>query len=128
MAAILACISAYLVQRLFRYWWSLLCLIARRRRSMHARRQRRTPVAFYQRLETTLAQLGLQREAAQTQRQFARRAAQHLASSPQHAPVADVPVRIVEAFYRVRFGDWKPDAHQEAEIRDQLQRLEQTLP
>jgi hypothetical protein len=84
-------------------------------------------VAFYRQLEKTLARQGLRRSASQTQRQFAEAAARHLAASPQHADLAPIPARIVDAFYQVRFGHRLPDATQEAEIRLQLRQLEQGL-
>ena len=84
-------------------------------------------MAFYQQFESALARIGLQRTVAQTQRQFAHAAAQHLAASPQLAAAADIPHQIVDAFYQVRFGQWTPDAQQEAELRNKLKRLEDAL-
>ncbi len=126
LAAGFACIGVYLRYRMVRALWPLLRLL-RRRRPKSGRLARNCPVEFYLQLESALARLGLHREVWQTQRQFAREAARSLASSAQYAAVADIPDQIVEAFYGVRFGHRLPDAQQQAEIRRQLQTLEQTL-
>jgi hypothetical protein len=61
-----------------------------------------TGVAIYRRLVQLLAEAGLSRPSAETPREFARRAAETLGS--QGNELAGVPLFIVEAFYRVRFG------------------------
>ena len=43
-----------------------------------------------------------------------------LAATPEHAAAAAIPEAIVQAFYRVRFGDWMLDPQQDAEITAQL--------
>lgn len=91
------------------------------------RRKRRQSVAFYRRFEAILARRGLRRAPSQTPRVFARRAAHYLATSPDQAPVADLPELIVEAFYRLRFGHWEPTAQQYADIESQLNRLEHAV-
>jgi hypothetical protein len=62
-------------------------------------------VLFYRRLVQLLAEFGLERPPAETQSEFARRAAIFLTGRGSSAEsVADVPRLVVDAFYRVRFG------------------------
>jgi len=63
-------------------------------------------ILFYRRLVALLAGHGLDRPPAETPREFARRAAVHLAGHGSGTEaVADVPPLVVDAFYRIRFGD-----------------------
>jgi len=62
--------------------------------------------SFYRRLLQLLETSGISRPAAETPREFARRAAQFLAGHGSgNEVVADVPPLVVDAFYRIRFGD-----------------------
>ena len=62
--------------------------------------------SFYRRLLQLLEAHGITRPIAETPREFARRAAQFLAGRGSgHEVVADVPPLVVDAFYRIRFGD-----------------------
>jgi transglutaminase-like putative cysteine protease len=78
-------------------------------------------VAFYRRLLQSLTRLGLDRAAAETPRQFARRASEFLAAegTASDPALGDIPRQVVEAFYRVRFGhlDLPPDALSRLEAR-----------
>ena len=60
------------------------------------------------RLELCLARRGLLRLAGQTPFEFALAAGGELAESVELMPLAALPRRVVEAFYRVRFarGRW----------------------
>jgi hypothetical protein len=80
-----------------------LMSIARPRESDHHNLQD-AEVEFYRRLEAILAQRHLVRLPNQTQREFAMRAGDELATDPRTINVAVIPRRIVEMFYRVRFG------------------------
>ncbi len=63
-------------------------------------------VAFYRRLLQLLAEYGLDRPPAETPREFARRAAVFLSGHGSGTEaVADVPPLIVDAFYRIRYGE-----------------------
>jgi len=80
-----------------------------RQRSARQQRTQAAPprrvIEFYQRLERLLEELGIERQPHQTQREFALAAGDQLASlSGTNEPVSDLPLQIVEAFYRVRFG------------------------
>ena len=60
---------------------------------------------FYRRLQSLLERIDIRRPIAETPREFARRAARHLAGRGAGIEaVADVPPLIVDAFYRIRFG------------------------
>ncbi len=63
-------------------------------------------IQFYRRLLALLAEYGLERPPAETPREFARRAAVFLAGHGSGAEaVADVPPLVVDAFYKIRFGE-----------------------
>jgi hypothetical protein len=84
-------------------------------------------VEFYRRLEAALNQLGLSRGVGQTPRELASQAGERLAAlSPQDA-VAQLPPRIVEMFYRVRFGKADLPEADRYEIADLLARLEEAV-
>ncbi len=82
-------------------------------------------VLFYRRLAQMLAAYRLERGQAETQREFAARAAQFLsARGPATAPLADTPRMVVDAFYSVWFGQLEldPKALEELDLRlDQLE-------
>jgi transglutaminase-like putative cysteine protease len=88
----------------------------RRAASADRRRRAAPPVEFYVRLETALAGAKLLRSADQTQREFIQTASGELAESPATRSVASLPRKIVEAFYRVRFGGGTLDDADRAEI------------
>ena len=82
-------------------------------------------LAAYVRLVRVLGGYGLRRPANETPREFARRAGVMLADhirDVEGRPLSDLPARIVEAFYRVRYGEIAlPDdliAHLEAQLDD----------
>ncbi len=82
-------------------------------------RRRETQVQFYRRLEAILAQHGLVRLGAQTQREFVLAAGARLPATDGRQPAA-LGEAIVEAFYRVRFGCQPLD-------RSQVQAVEHAL-
>jgi transglutaminase-like putative cysteine protease len=91
--------------------WLLVRSVRMRRRGMvaasaTAKRSCRAapPVDFYVRLEELLARYRLRRTPEQTQREFVQTACGELAESPATRGVSALPRRVVEAFYRVRFG------------------------
>ena len=87
-------------------------------------------LAAYVRLVRVLESYGLQRPATETPREFARRAGLLLGDRVRDGdgrPLADVPGRVVEAFYRVRFGGLPLAAEVVAELDAQLDSLESGL-
>jgi protein-glutamine gamma-glutamyltransferase len=63
-------------------------------------------IHFYRRLLRLLAEYGLDRPPAETPLEFARRAAVFLSGHGSGTEaVADVPALVVDAFYRIRFGE-----------------------
>ena len=81
--------------------------------------------ASFARAMRLLAELGLERPAAETPREFARRAAAVLAArGPRDRAVADVPARVVDLFYRARFGRLEPTPAALAHLESRLDALE----
>jgi hypothetical protein len=63
-------------------------------------------IAFYERFETLCAQLGLVRSAEQTQREFAGTVGPRIRQiAVSSNGLVELPPRLVEFFYRVRFGE-----------------------
>ncbi|WP_435022176.1 transglutaminase TgpA family protein [Tundrisphaera sp. TA3] len=82
-------------------------------------------IAFYTRLLQLLAEAGLERPPAETSREFARRAAIFLSGHGSEAEtVADVPPLVVDAFYRIRFGDHRLAAADLGHLDARLDALE----
>jgi hypothetical protein len=75
---------------------------------------------FYRRFEKLLARRRFRRHPAQTQREFASEVARRAGAAP-------LLNRIVEAYYRVRFGGRPLDSHEAAAIEKTLEELGQTL-
>jgi transglutaminase-like putative cysteine protease len=99
-------------------------LVHRLRRFLPGSREHDASVAAgvlcYRRLVTLLEELGLERPPAETPREFARRAAGFLAGHGSgNESVADVPPLVVDAYYRIRFGqiDLNPDSSRHVETR-----------
>lgn len=84
-------------------------------------------VEFYGRLEAALNQLGLSRGIGQTPRELAFQAGERLAALSPQAGAAQLPPRIVEIFYRVRFGQDDLADHDRSEIDGLLARLEEAV-
>ncbi|MBW3600251.1 MAG: transglutaminase domain-containing protein, partial [Planctomycetes bacterium] len=79
---------------------------------------------FYRRFERLLARRRFRRQSGQTQQEFARHVARRLGTSHEAAPLLD---RVIEAFYRVRFGERPLDAAEAQAIENTLDQLERTL-
>lgn len=74
----------------------------------------------YRRLAQLLAEYRIERQANETQEEFAQRATAFLSGrGPETVEVLEVPRLVVEAFYRVRFGDkaLSPSAAENLETR-----------
>jgi hypothetical protein len=85
-------------------------------------------VAFYRRLTQLLAEFGLERPTAETQNEFARRAAVFLTGKGSSTEsVAEVPGQVVDAFYRVRFGHSELPPGMLKHLESQLDTLESCL-
>jgi len=68
--------------------------------------ERRIRIAFYERFENVCRQLGLVRPGSQTQREFAATVGPRIRQVVQSADgLPDLPPRLVEFFYRARFGE-----------------------
>jgi hypothetical protein len=126
-----------------------VCLFLLRRRARRAlgwvwsKRKRRAvtvsaenlQVEFYRRFEALLARRGLKRRPNQTQLEFARFAGHHLAEGPVAAkgeprgapPTLAAVRRLVDSFYRVRFGHAALDSRQGEAVEQVLDQLEQSV-
>ena len=83
---------------------------------------------FYRRLAQLLGELELERTPAETQGEFAVRAAKFLTGhGPATRAVADVPQQVVDAFYRVRFGHLELEPASLEELDARLDALEASL-
>jgi transglutaminase-like putative cysteine protease len=82
---------------------------------------------MYRRLEAALGGHGLRRHPAQTAYEFALAAGGDLAEKIEHRRIAHLPRRIVESFYRVRFGGRTLDNHEALAVEHALVELEQSL-
>ncbi len=83
---------------------------------------------FYRRLLATLESVGVTRLVTETPREFARRAAQFLAGrGSDSATVADVPPLVVDAFYRIRFGNHALNESDHHHLAARLDALEARL-
>lgn len=80
----------------------------------------RTETALFQRLESLLARYDFHRPEGQTPREFAQAAGGLLARSPATRPVAELPLGVVDSFYRLRFAGRGLD-------RPELETLEHSL-
>jgi protein-glutamine gamma-glutamyltransferase len=80
-------------------------------------------VEFYCRLEALLATRGLVRSASQTQREFAAWAGSTLAAASGETGLEFVPVRVADAFYRVRFGRLPLDNAQSEAVEQALAQI-----
>ncbi|MEZ6069755.1 MAG: DUF3488 and transglutaminase-like domain-containing protein [Pirellulales bacterium] len=84
-------------------------------------------VEFYRRFTTMMKRLGLRRATTQTPRDFALLAQSWLASHGSSQSDAAAPLGIVEAYYRVRFGNQPLDSQEHAQVEQALQRLERAV-
>lgn len=84
----------------------------------------RAAVSFYHRFEAALARHGLVRAPTQTPREFARAAGPTVARASGSPSLGALPVRVVEAFYRVRFGRFRIEEPERRALADALSELE----
>ncbi len=85
-------------------------------------------VGFYRQVERLLARQRMRRQDTQTQREFVQQVGMELGATPAHQDAPRLLNRIVEAFYRVRFGGHPLDRAEVEAIESALNQLEQSLP
>jgi hypothetical protein len=95
--------------------------------SRAAAARKRMVVPFYEQLEALLAAHGILRPASQTQHEFAMAASGQLSESSRLAPAASLPRRVVDAFYRVRFGGRALDKEETEAVERSLRELAAAL-
>lgn len=93
------------------------------------RRARKTPppIDFYVQLEAALKRRNLTRTPEQTPREFVAGVCGELAELPATRSVSNLPRKIVEAFYRVRFGGRVLTEVERAEVDQALAQLATAL-
>jgi transglutaminase-like putative cysteine protease len=85
-------------------------------------------ILFYRRLAQILGELDLHRSSAETQNEFAHRATKFLSGRGDGAEsIAEVPRKVVDAFYRVRFGHRDLDDRSLEELEESLDSLQKHL-
>jgi hypothetical protein len=104
-----------------------MAAIRRRWKSRAQRTSERRPVEFYERFERILASHGLRRRRQQTPLELALAAGAEMVAIAAARPDATIPRRIVEAYYRVRFGGQALDAGAQQLVEQQLARLATVL-
>lgn len=109
-----------------RFIW-LAAAIYRRRKRLARESIERRPVEFYERFERILARHGLRRHRQQTPLELALAAGAEMVAVAATRPDATIPRRIVEAYYRVRFGGHALDARAQQLVEEQLARLSAVL-
>jgi hypothetical protein len=87
----------------------------------------RRPIEFYERFERILARHGLRRRRQQTPLELALAAGAEMVAVAATRPDATIPRRIVETYYRVRFGGHALDARTQELVEVQLARLSVVL-
>jgi transglutaminase-like putative cysteine protease len=103
-------------------------LVRRLRRRAQAQRRTVPGVAFYARLLTILrCRCRLCPDPAQTPREFGETARQFLTSRSAPEALAELPGRVAELFYQVRFGHKVVDETACRTLEMQLQQLDRTL-
>jgi protein-glutamine gamma-glutamyltransferase len=78
---------------------------------------------FYRRWEAVVRRWGLEREPAQTHREFARQAGARLAESAGQPQLRDAALCVADAFYQIRFGGDLLDDQQSVVVDDALSQL-----
>lgn len=125
LTAMVVSLLVYIGYRGCRWLWRLVRgWFSGRRASREARD--RIEVEFYRRLRAVLARHGLIRSDTETHREFALAAGAAIAESTGRARLAPLPVQVVEAFYRVRFGRLPLDTSRAEAVEQALAELEET--
>jgi protein-glutamine gamma-glutamyltransferase len=101
----------------------------RRSGSSKKRHARRQPIEFYARLEHILGKAGIKRDEWQTPLELARAGKLRLLELPDQAgaEAADIPVRIVNCFYVLRFGEQSLELATMQRIEGDLATLEDVV-
>jgi transglutaminase-like putative cysteine protease len=84
-------------------------------------------IAFYRRFEAILARRGLVRRSGQTQLELAQAAAAALPNASNGPSAGLLARRVVDAYYRVRFGRRALDSRQAAAVEQLLDQLQTTV-
>ena len=108
--------------------WNLIGRLAPAKRAARSRRNRPPLTPFYRRMERVLARhLQLRRAASQTPREFAQLAARELRRRFPQNGLADVPRRVVDCYYQVRFGNRSLSEQETRHLEELVLRLDHAL-
>jgi protein-glutamine gamma-glutamyltransferase len=102
--------------------WNLLRSVTRG--GVRRQRQQRQVVAFYERFRALVARQGHFRDSEMTQREFAARIERDWSGRPEVDGLAELPTRLTDAFYRVRFGHLALSSEELQQLESSLSRLE----
>lgn len=84
-------------------------------------------IGFYEHFEKVVARRGLSRRPTQTARDFAREVREYLTNLTDDPVVIDSPRSVVNAFYRVRFGETSLSSEDAATVDDAIALMEKSL-
>ena len=122
MLGLLGLVGLYVLLRpVLRRLWRWLAIYA------PAGRGPRRRVEFFDQFESLFARHGMRRLPHQTQREFALASGGQLAETHATRPVAGVPRRIVDAYYRVRFGGRDLDSAELLSVQQAISALADAL-
>ena len=98
------------------------------RAQQNTRDVRSTPrVLFYDQFEALLARHGMRRSPGQTPREFAVEVGGQMADAAHWQHASSLPRRVVDAFYRVRFGAVTLDREEEEAVQQTLDNLKDIM-
>jgi transglutaminase-like putative cysteine protease len=83
--------------------------------------------AFYLKLERLMARLAIERKPADTPREMAAAASKRIAALADGSAVAVLPAEVVDAYYRLRFGNGRLDKVESDAIEQALKKIEVTV-
>lgn len=124
-------VSAISFSMLYRWrnrWWQPIRRLAGRwRRRVKVKRRAVPRCDVYARLEHVLALHGWNRPDPVTPDEFARQMHHHLSARENTASLADIPARVTQAYYRVRYGAQSLAEDETMELLADVGRLEMEL-
>jgi hypothetical protein len=122
IAIVVLTIAFYVLRFASRYLWQSMTGFWNR-----SEKRLGPKIEFYRRLESILSKHGIHREETQTPSEFATFAKTQLRSRIADSSIADIPAKVVQLFYRVRFGDDRLDTNDLQRLENWLGSLQKSL-
>lgn len=122
IAIVVLTIAFYVIRYAGRFLWGWTKSVWNRSEHRHAPK-----IEFYRRLESILSKHGIHRELTQTPSEFAALAKLQLLDRNADSTTADIPSKVVQHFYRVRFGDDRLDTNDLQRLENWLGSLQKSL-